>query len=169
MGIGSSFKVFRFIFLLKGAMALVGANGAGKTTFLKIISGSLEPSRGNVQIPKEARVGILDQDYYRFGTESILDVVMMGDTELWKVLKKKEVLLGKEKLTDRETEEISEIESKLSMQGGYRAEAKAAQLLSGLGIETKRHGMPLDTLSGGYKLRVSSCSSSLCPTRNPFA
>ena len=148
------FQGVSFHFSSRRRYGLVGANGAGKTTFLKIISGSLEPSRGNVQIPKEARVGILDQDYYRFGAEPVLDVVMMGDTELWKVLKRKEVLLGKEKLTDRETEEISEIESKLSMQGGYRAEAKAAQLLSGLGIETKRHGMALDTLSGGYKLRV---------------
>ncbi|WP_316357291.1 ribosomal protection-like ABC-F family protein [Candidatus Neptunichlamydia sp. REUL1] len=148
------FQGVSFHFSSKRRYGLVGANGAGKTTFLKIVSGSLEPSRGNVQIPKEARVGILDQDYYRFGAEPVLDVVMMGDTELWKVLKRKEVLLGKEKLTDRETEEISEIESKLSMQGGYRAEAKAAQLLSGLGIETKRHGMALDTLSGGYKLRV---------------
>ena len=148
------FQGVSFHFSSRRRYGLVGANGAGKTTFLKIISGSLEPSRGNVQIPKEARVGILDQDYYRFGAEPVLDVVMMGDTELWKVLKRKEVLLGKEKLTDIETEEISEIESKLSMQGGYRAEAKAAQLLSGLGIETKRHGMAIDTLSGGYKLRV---------------
>jgi len=148
------FQGVSFHFASRRRYGLVGANGAGKTTFLKIISGSQEPSGGNVQIPKEARVGILDQDYYRFGAEPILDVVMMGDRELWKVLKRKEVLLGKEQLTHRETEEISEIESKLSMQGGYRAEAKAAQLLSGLGIETKRHGMALDTLSGGYKLRV---------------
>ncbi len=148
------FQGVSFHFSSRKRYGLVGANGAGKTTFLKIIGGSQEPSRGNVQIPKEARVGILDQDYYRFGEEPILDIVMMGDKELWKVLKKKEVLLGKEKLTHRETEEISEIEALLSMQEGYRAEAKAAQLLSGLGIETKRHRMALDTLSGGYKLRV---------------
>ncbi|MCB1106622.1 MAG: ABC-F family ATP-binding cassette domain-containing protein [Chlamydiia bacterium] len=133
---------------------LVGANGAGKTTFLKLLQGKLEPTKGNVRIPKEARIGVLDQDYFRFGEKTILDLVMMGDQELWKALKKKEVLLSKESLTSDEMEEMGEIESFLKLRGGYRAEAKGAELLCGLGIETSRHRMPLGSLSGGYQLRA---------------
>ncbi|MCB1110433.1 MAG: ABC-F family ATP-binding cassette domain-containing protein [Chlamydiia bacterium] len=133
---------------------LVGANGAGKTTFLKIVSGKKEASRGTVQIPKDARVGMLDQDYFCFEKEPIRDLVIRGDQKLWQALKRKEALLNKERLTPEETEEISEIEAQLVLKEGYRAEARAAQLLSGLGIDVDRQEKPLDTLSGGYQLRV---------------
>lgn len=148
------FQGVTFHFSSRRRYGLVGANGAGKTTFLRILSGQKEPSRGYVQIPKESRVGILDQDYFRFEKEPILDVVLKGDRELWDLFKRKETLLQKERLSEKENEEISEIESALSLKGGYRAEAKGAQLLSGLGIDPSRHRMPLHTLSGGYKLRV---------------
>jgi len=148
------FQGVSFHFSARRRYGLVGANGAGKTTFLKIVKGKQKPTYGLVQVPKEARVGMLDQDYFRLGERTILDLVLMGDQELWEILQRKELLLNKEEFTTVESEEISEIESKLSMKGGYRAKAKAAELLNGLGIETKRHGMPLDTLSGGYKLRV---------------
>ncbi|MBF5058844.1 ATP-binding cassette domain-containing protein [Candidatus Neptunochlamydia vexilliferae] len=130
---------------------LVGANGAGKTTFLKILKGTVEPSGGTVNIPKEARLGMLDQDYSPFENVPILDLVMMGDKELWSLLKKKEKLLAQEKV---DPEVLSEIEEQLTLKGGYRAHAKGAQLLSGLGIPSERQSAPLSTLSGGYKLRV---------------
>ncbi len=133
---------------------LVGANGAGKTTFLKILKGLEEPTDGIVQIPKEARVGILDQEYFRFGEKRILDLVLMGDKELWDARMQKDTLLAKEIMTDEEIKLLSETEELISRKGGYRAEARAAQLLSGLGIKPKQHGNKLSTLSGGYKLRV---------------
>lgn len=133
---------------------LVGANGAGKTTFLKILKGFQEPTAGIVQIPKDAKVGILDQDYFRFGDHQILDLVLMGDRELWEALGKKEKLLNKGEMSPREIEFLSEIEELITRKGGYQARSLAAQLLSGLGIELKRHRHKLNTLSGGYKLRV---------------
>jgi len=143
-----------FHFSFRRRYGLVGANGAGKTTFLKIVSGSQTPSSGSVQVPKDMRIGTLDQDYFRFKDEKILDVVMMGDQDLWETLKRKDILLAKEELTTDEIKEVSEIEVKLMMKEGYRSEAKASELLNGLGIEQKRHEMPLSSLSAGYKLRV---------------
>lgn len=133
---------------------LVGANGSGKTTFLKILSGGQLPTSGSVQIPKGAKVGILNQDFFRFEGVPILDLVLMGDQELWEALKKKEKLLAKETIHKEDLDTLSEIESLLTMKGGYRAEAKAAQILSGLGIDSLNHRKPLSTLSGGYQLRV---------------
>lgn len=133
---------------------LVGANGAGKTTFLKILKGLQEPTAGIVQIPKDAKVGILDQDYFRFGEKEILDLVLMGDKELWEALGKKEKLLKQGEMITQEIESLSEIEELITRKGGYQARSLAAQLLSGLGIEPKRHSHKLSTLSGGYKLRV---------------
>ena len=133
---------------------LVGANGAGKTTFLKILKGKQPPTSGLVQIPRDAKIGILDQDYFRFGDEKILDIVLMGDKELWEAVEKKEVLLKKKEMTSVEIDTLSEIEDLIARKGGYRAQSRAAQLLSGLGIHPKRHEDKLNTLSGGYKLRV---------------
>ncbi len=130
---------------------LVGANGAGKTTFLKVLKGTVEPSGGTVNIPKDAQVGMLDQDYSPFEKVPVLDLVMMGDQRLWTLLKKKEELLAQEKV---EPEMLGEIEEELNLKGGYRAHAKGAQLLSGLGILPEKQKFPLSALSGGYKLRV---------------
>lgn len=133
---------------------LVGANGAGKTTLLNILKGKQEASAGTVQMPKGIRVGMLDQDYFRFGDKPLLDLVLMGDDALWTALQKKESLLSKGKLSPTQAEELGQIEDQINLRGGYRAEARGAQLLSGLGIVPQRHRMPLNTLSGGYKLRV---------------
>ncbi|NGX51119.1 MAG: putative ABC transporter ATP-binding protein YbiT [Chlamydiae bacterium] len=156
MGYGERFlfKDVTLHFNKRRRYGLVGANGSGKTTFLKILSGDLKPTSGAVQIPKDASVGILDQDYFRFGETPILELVLMGDKPLWEAFKRKESLLSKPSMSEDEMETLSEIESFLAMCGGYRAEAKAAQILNGLGIENSRHQMVLSTLSGGYKLRV---------------
>ena len=148
------FKNVTLHFNRRKRYGLVGANGAGKTTFLKILCGKLTPSSGSVQIPKDAKVGILDQDYFKYGDTPIQDLVLMGNKELWEGLKRKEALLAKDSMSDEEMNALSEIESFLALHGGYRAEATAAQILSGLGIDPSRHEMPLSTLSGGYKLRV---------------
>lgn len=133
---------------------LVGANGCGKTTFLKILSGEQPPSTGEMIKPKQATVGVLRQDYYHFEKDKILDVVLMGQPVLWKALSRKQQLLEKEDLTDQDIEELGEMEEIIQREGGYEAESEAAALLEGLGIEKEKHEKPLKALSGGYKIRT---------------
>lgn len=141
-------------FAARRRYGLVGANGAGKTTFLKLIKGELRATEGLIQIPTGARVGLLDQDFSKFDDKIIMDLVMMGDRELWEAILQKERLLKKGELKESEVETLSHIEELIQRKGGYRAEARAASLLGGLGIPPEKHYDELNTLSGGYKLRV---------------
>lgn len=133
---------------------LVGANGTGKSTFLKILSGEITPSSGTFSKPKQETVGVLRQDYYHFEQESILDVVLMGKELLWKVFKQKEALLAQDELSDLDIEALGVLEEQIELVKGYEAESEAASLLEGLGIVKGKHLMPLASLSGGYKIRV---------------
>lgn len=138
----------------KTRYGLVGANGTGKSTFLKILSGEIAPSSGTFSKPKQDSVGVLRQDYYHFEKDAIIDVVLMGQELLWSTLHKKNRLLSKEDLTDQDIEDLGKCEETLNMINGYEAESQAATLLEGLGISKSRHAMPLASLSGGYKIRV---------------
>ncbi len=132
---------------------LIGANGSGKTTLLNILSGELDPSEGSVSIPKNVRLGILRQDQFLYGDEEILGVTMMGNAVLWKAMVEKEKLLeadGAEFDADR----FHVLEETIQQHDGYAAEARAAEILEGLGLPTEVHRQPLSTLSGGFKLRV---------------
>lgn len=133
---------------------LVGANGCGKSSFLKILSGDLTPSHGKFLKPKNAKVGILRQDYYLFEKDAIINVVMMGKKELWDLFQKKETLLSKETLEESDLFLLDDFETKIEQLGGYIAQSQASSLLEGLGIAEKRHFDPLGSLSGGYKIRV---------------
>lgn len=148
------FKEVTLHFQARRRYGLVGANGAGKTTFLKTLIGETVPSSGTVQIPKDARIGFLDQNYFRFGDQKILDLVLMGDKVLWEAMEKKEELLKKEELTSDQINALSDNEELIMRKGGYQSQSLAAQLLSGLGISEERHQEPLSAFSGGYKLRV---------------
>lgn len=144
-----------FFSLNKGVRyGLVGANGTGKSTFLKILSGEITPSSGSFSKPKQESVGVLRQDYYHFEKEAILNVVLMGKAELWKIFEEKDLLLAKDHLSDEDIESLGLIEEKIEMLKGYEAESEAAALLEGLGILKAKHSMPLASLSGGYKIRV---------------
>ncbi|MCP4202468.1 MAG: ABC-F family ATP-binding cassette domain-containing protein [bacterium] len=132
---------------------LVGANGSGKSTLLKILSNEEPPSEGTISIPKRLRLGILRQDHFSFEQERILDVALMGNEDLWKAMAEKErILEAAEKSFD--AERYSELEDVILRHDGYSAEARAGEILEGLGIETELHSQPLSTLSGGFKLRV---------------
>lgn len=133
---------------------LVGANGCGKSTFLKVLSLKMKPEAGEVVKPKLATIGVLRQDYYLLEKERIVDVVLQGRQVLWEALKRQQELLDQEHLTDEHIEELGEIEECLQKEGGYSAENEAAALLEGLGIDKAKHEQPLETLSGGYKIRT---------------
>ncbi|MCP5490269.1 MAG: ABC-F family ATP-binding cassette domain-containing protein [Chlamydiales bacterium] len=138
----------------KTRYGLVGANGAGKTTFLKILSGEVEPTSGEVNIPKEAQIGVLKQDYIKFQEDKILSLVLKGNQVVWEAFEKKEALLSKGELSEQAIVELSRIEEELRLRHGYQAEANAARLLEGLGIPLAAHAKHLGSLSGGYQLRV---------------
>lgn len=132
---------------------IVGANGSGKSTLLRIIAGEEEPSTGSCTLARKARLGVLQQNHFQYDATPILDVAMMGHSELWEVMEKKRLLLeGPEHEFDVDT--FGELETFIQENDGYALESKAAEILEGLGIETAIHREPLSVLSGGYKLRV---------------
>ena len=132
---------------------VVGANGSGKSTLLRILAGDEVPSGGEVAIPKRTRVGVLRQDHFQYESHRILDVVMMGRADLWAAMEEKERLLAH---ADQEfdADRYSELEDVILQHDGYTLEARAGEILEGLGIATERHEEPLSALSGGFKLRV---------------
>jgi ATPase subunit of ABC transporter with duplicated ATPase domains len=132
---------------------LVGANGSGKSTFLRILAGQEEPSEGQVSVPKRLRIGVLEQDHFRLEKTPILNVTMMGHSQLWSALAEKErILEASEEYFDGDR--YAEIEDLIVSLDGYSFEARSAEILEGLGIATELHRQPLSTLSGGFKLRV---------------
>lgn len=134
---------------------LVGANGCGKSTLIKILIGELVPEAGTVHLPSQFTIGSLKQDHYLYENHAILDVVLMGKPVLWQALQqKKELLQRQETFTEEDCAALMRIEQNIEAQRGYTAASEAAQLLEGLGIHGERHANPLSSLSGGYKLRV---------------
>ncbi|MCA9646719.1 MAG: ATP-binding cassette domain-containing protein [Polyangiaceae bacterium] len=132
---------------------LTGPNGAGKSTFMRIVTGEQEAMAGNVRRPK--RVGILRQDHYQFEENRVIDVVLMGNDNLWKAMHEKETLLEKgDALTDEDGMRLGELEGVIAEEDGYMAEAEATELLEGLGIPEKFHAGKMSALTGGDKVRV---------------
>ena len=132
---------------------LVGANGSGKSTLLRILATQEIPSTGTVAIQKRMRLGVLRQDHFAFESERIRDVVIMGNRQLWEALSEKEELLAKAE-ESFDADRYAELEDIVLKFDGYTAEARAAEILEGLGIPDSKHLEPLSTLSGGFKLRV---------------
>lgn len=133
---------------------LLGANGAGKSTFLRVLTGEEEETFGEVNIAKSARVGWLKQDQFRFENTSIINTAIAGKKLLWQAMCEKEELLAREDFDEAAGFRLGELEQVIMDNDGYTAEAVAAELLVGLGIKEDCHYQPLSTLSGGYKLRV---------------
>jgi ATPase subunit of ABC transporter with duplicated ATPase domains len=132
---------------------VVGANGSGKSTLLRILCGRESASDGEVSVPKRATLGVLEQDHFQYEGERILDVVMMGNAELWQAMVEKEHLLAHAE-QHFDGDRYAELEDLIVRQDGYSLEARAGEILEGLGIPTSSHEAPLSTLSGGFKLRV---------------
>ncbi|MCI5622336.1 MULTISPECIES: ABC-F family ATP-binding cassette domain-containing protein [Anaerostipes] len=133
---------------------LIGANGAGKSTFLKILSGEIEPSKGDVSITSGQRLSVLKQDHYQYDDHLVLDTVMMGNQRLYEIMKEKEALYAKEDFTDEDGIRASELEGEFADMNGWEAESDAATLLNGLGIPNELHYMKMADLNGSQKVKV---------------
>ncbi|MCH9650534.1 MAG: ABC-F family ATP-binding cassette domain-containing protein [Deltaproteobacteria bacterium] len=132
---------------------IIGANGSGKSTFLKILTGEELPSDGTIALPKRTRLGVLRQDHFSHEDQQILEVAMMGRQEVWEAMVAKEELLENSE-DSFDADRYAELEELILSNDGYTLEARAGEILEGLGIPTEQHRMPLSTLSGGFKLRV---------------
>ena len=133
---------------------IIGANGAGKSTLIRILSGDLDATRGNIQFGPGERLSVLKQDHFEFDESTVLETVMMGHTVLWKVKEEKDAIYLKENFSDADGIRASELEDKFSEMNGWNAENEAASLLSGLGIKEDLHYQLMKELSGMEKVRV---------------
>jgi ATPase subunit of ABC transporter with duplicated ATPase domains len=133
---------------------LIGANGSGKSTFMKIIGGDLEPSSGNVSLEPGMRLGKLRQDQFAFEDIRILDVVMMGHTEMWAAMSERDAIYANAEASEDDYMRAADLEAKFAEFDGYTAEARAGELLLGLGIEVEQHNQPMREIAPGWKLRV---------------
>ncbi len=134
---------------------LTGANGAGKSTFMKILAHDLEPDRGEVTRPARSRLSMLHQDHYRYENDRIRDVVIMGNQRLWQAMVEKDQLLAKgDAMSDDDGMRLGELEVVVAEENGYEAETESARLLTGLGIPPAQHEAPLRALDSGMRLRV---------------
>jgi len=133
---------------------LIGANGCGKSTFMKILAGELEPSAGNVSLDPGERMAWLRQDQFAYEEQRVLDVVMQGHAEMWKVMEEKDAIYMNPSATEEDYLRAAELEGKFGELGGYDAEARAGQLLLGVGIPTAQHQGTMGEIAPGFKLRV---------------
>lgn len=133
---------------------IIGANGAGKSTFLRILSKQLDPTRGSVNLGPGERLSVLEQDHFAFDEYTVLDTVLMGHTTLWEVMSEKDALYAKPDFSDEDGIRASELEEKFAEMEGWNAESDAASLLSGLGVQEKFHHTLMKDLSGKQKVRV---------------
>jgi len=133
---------------------IIGANGAGKSTFLRTIYGDLDPTTGSIALGPGERLSVLSQDHFKWDTFTVMDTVMMGHTILWDIMKQREVLYAKEDFTDEDGLKVSELEEKFAELDGWNAESDAAMLLSGLGVKEDKHYTLMGELSGKEKVRV---------------
>jgi ATPase subunit of ABC transporter with duplicated ATPase domains len=133
---------------------LIGANGCGKSTFMKILGGDLEPTAGNVSLDPGERLGKLRQDQFAYEEMRVLDVVMMGHTEMWAAMSERDAIYANPEATDDDYMKAADLEGKFAEYDGYTAEARAGELLLGVGVEIGLHQGPMSNVAPGWKLRV---------------
>ena len=133
---------------------IIGANGAGKSTFLKILSGELEPTQGDISITPGQRLSVLEQDHFKYDDCIVLDTVIMGNQRLYDIMKEKDAIYAKEDFTEEDGIRASELEGEFATMNGWEAESDAATLLNGLNIDTELHYKKMSELSGSEKVKV---------------
>ena len=133
---------------------VIGANGAGKSTFLKILSGELEPTTGSVEIPADTRMSVMKQDHFQYDEFTVLDTVIMGNKRLYDIMKEKDAIYMKEDFSEADGEKAAELEGEFAELGGWDAETEAAQLLQGLGLGSDLLYNQMSTLKADEKIKV---------------
>ena len=133
---------------------LIGANGAGKSTFLKILSGQLDTTNGTISITPGQRLSVLEQDHFKYDDYQVLDTVIMGNQRLYDIMKEKDALYAKPDFSDEDGIRASELEAEFAEMNGWEAESDAATLLNGLGIDTELHYSMMRDLNGNEKVKV---------------
>ncbi len=153
---------------------LIGANGAGKSTFLKILSGQLDTTNGDIVITPGQRLSFLEQDHFKYDAFTVMDTVIMGNQRLYEIMKEKDAIYAKEDFTDEDGIRASELEGEFADMDGWEAESDAATLLNGLGIETDLHYTLMGDLTGARKGQSPACAEpcsairiSCCSTSRP--
>ena len=133
---------------------LIGANGAGKSTFLKILSGQLDTTNGDIAVTPGQRLSVLEQDHFKYDAYPVMDVVIMGNERLYEIMKEKDAIYAKEDFTDEDGIRASELEAEFAEMDGWEAESNASMLLNGLGIDTSLHYANMKDLNGNEKVKV---------------
>ncbi len=133
---------------------LIGANGAGKSTFLKILSGKLETTTGDIVITPGQRLSVLEQDHFKYDDHQVMDVVIMGNKRLYQIMKEKDAIYAKEDFTDEDGIRASELEGEFAEMNGWESESNAAMLLNGLGIDSSIHYSTMKDLNGSEKVKI---------------
>jgi ATPase subunit of ABC transporter with duplicated ATPase domains len=141
-------------FVKGNCYGVIGANGAGKSTFLKILSGEIEPNKGTIEISPGERMAVLKQNHFEFDETTVLNTVLMGHQRLWKVMHEKDAIYAKEDFTEEDGMKAGELEGEFGEMGGYEAESNAGSLLSSLGVSEDMHQMQLKNIPSNYKVRV---------------
>ena len=154
IGKKSLFEDVNIKFTEGNCYGLIGANGAGKSTFLKILSGQLEPTNGDISITAGQRLSFLQQDHFKYDAYTVLDTVIMGNKRLYEIMKEKDAIYMKEDFTDEDGIRASELEAEFADMDGWNAESDAATMLNGLGIDTEFHYATMGDLPGPLKVKV---------------
>lgn len=141
-------------FVKGNCYGVIGANGAGKSTFLKILSGEIEPNKGTVEITPGERMAVLKQNHFEFDEVTVLNTVLMGHQRLWKVMHEKDAIYAKEDFTEEDGMKAGELEAEFGEMGGYEAESNAGSLLSSLGVGESMHQSLVKDIPSNYKVRV---------------
>lgn len=154
LGKRALFEDVNIKFVEGNCYGLIGANGTGKSTFLKILSGKLEPTKGEIIITPGQRLSFLQQDHFKYDAYSVLDTVIMGNKRLYEIMKEKEEIYAKEDFTDEDGIKASELEGEFANMNGWEAESDAANLLNGLGITTEYHFMMMSEVEPALKVKI---------------
>ena len=148
------FEDVNLVFTPGNCYGVIGANGAGKSTFLKILSGEIEPNTGDVSIDKNLRMSVLKQDHFEYDECEVIQTIIMGNKRLYEIMIEKDAIYAKEDFSDEDGIKASELEAEFAEMDGWSAESEAASLLQGLGIGTELHGKKVADLTGNDKVKV---------------